>query len=154
MAKEIERKYLVKGDAWRKLAAGTPYTQGYISANERHTVRVRTISGKGFLTVKGPTTGAVRNEFEYEIPIEDARIILADLCPKPLIEKRRHKIPFHGLIWEVDEFEGANAGLIIAEVELTTEDQLFPIPGWIDREITGDPRYYNAALAAHPYTEW
>ena len=144
----------MKNDAWRGQAIGAPYRQGYISATREHTVRVRTVADRGFLTVKSARRGAVRDEFEYEIPVEDARTMMADLCAKPLVEKQRYKIAHQGLVWEVDEFEGANKGLIIAEIELSSEDQQFTLPEWIDREVTGDPRYYNAALAAHPYSEW
>ena len=154
MAKEIERKFLVRGDAWRKLAKGTAYRQGYLSTVKERTVRVRTIDDKGFLTVKGITTGATRVEYEYEIPVEDAGEMLDDLCEQPIIEKVRYKIPFAGLVWEVDEFGGVNKGLIVAEVELESEDQPFEKPEWIGEEIADDPRYFNSNLIAHPYSQW
>ncbi len=154
MAQEIERKFLVTGDAWRELAEGTMYRQGYLSTVEDRTVRVRTVGAKGYLTVKGITVGATRTEFEYEIPVADADTMLDELCIRPLIEKTRYKIPFDGLVWEVDEFAGDNDGLVVAEVELSHEDQELRLPNWIGEEVTGDPRYYNANLVAHPYTTW
>ncbi len=154
MAQEIERKFLVTGDAWRELAEGTMYRQGYLSTVEDRTVRVRTVGAKGYLTVKGITVGATRTEFEYEIPVADADTMLDELCIRPLIEKTRHKIPFDGLVWEVDEFAGDNDGLVVAEVELSHEDQELRLPNWIGEEVTGDPRYYNANLVAHPYKAW
>ena len=154
MAQEIERKFLVTGDAWRELAEGTMYRQGYLSTVEDRTVRVRTVGAKGYLTVKGITVGATRTEFEYEIPVADADTMLDELCIRPLIEKTRHKIPFNGLVWEVDEFAGDNDGLIVAEVELSHEDQELRLPNWIGEEVTGDPRYYNANLVVHPYKAW
>lgn len=154
MGKEIERKYLVKGDAWRKLATGTVYRQGYLSTVKERTVRVRTINDNGFLTIKGITKGISRLEFEYEIPEADARKLLDELCERPLIEKSRYKITYAGMVWEVDEFAGDNAGLVIAEVELETEDQQIDLPDWIGEEVSGDPRYFNSNLIAHPYTRW
>ena len=130
MGKEIERKYLVKGDDWRKLATGVRYRQGYLSTVKERTVRVRTVDANGYLTIKGITIGATRKEFEYPIPAADAAVLL-ELCEQPLVEKVRYKIPFGGLTWEVDEFEGANLGLIVAECELSSEDQrdrVFPLP--------------------------
>jgi adenylate cyclase len=154
MAKEIERKFLIASDAWRGLAPGTTYRQGYLSTVKERTVRVRTIDDKGFLTIKGITVGATRAEYEYEIPVTDATEMLDDLCERPIIEKVRYKISFEGLIWEVDEFLGVNAGLIVAEVELTAEDQAFVKPEWTGDEVTGDPRYYNANLIANPFSTW
>lgn len=154
MAKEIERKFLVKGDVWRSLAEGTKYRQGYLSSAKERVVRVRTINDKGFLTIKGITVGATRSEFEYEIPLEDTDFMLDQLCEQYLIEKNRYKIKLDDLIWEVDEFFGRNDGLIVAEVELTSEDQEFEKPDWIGKEVTADPRYYNSNLVKDPFTEW
>jgi len=154
MGKEIERKYLVKGDSWRALATGTVYRQGYLSTVKERTVRVRTINDTGFLTIKGITRGVSRLEFEYEIPEADARQLLDELCEKPLVEKSRYKINYAGLTWEVDEFAGANEGLIVAEVELESEGQQIDLPEWIGEEVSGDPRYFNSNLIAHPYTRW
>ena len=154
MGKEIERKFLVKGDTWRALAKGRHYRQGYLNSAKERTVRVRTIDERAFLTVKGPNSGITRAEFEYEIPLEDARAMLEALAEKPLIEKTRYKIAMGGHVWEVDEFEGENAGLIVAEIELGSENEAFEKPEWIGEEVSGDPRYYNSSLIAHPYRTW
>ncbi|PIE01416.1 MAG: adenylate cyclase [Acidobacteria bacterium] len=153
MGKEIERKFLVKSDTWRELARGVHYCQGYLSSVKERTVRVRTIEDKGFLTIKGISTGISRLEYEYPIPVEDAKALL-NICEKPLIEKSRYKIEHGGLVWEVDEFYGDNAGLILAEVELESEDQAYEKPDWIGEEVSSDPRYYNANLIKEPYTSW
>ncbi len=154
MAKEIERKFLVKGSEWRALASGTHYRQGYLNSVKERTVRIRTINDKAFLTIKGITVGASRTEYEYEIPHSDCSEMLDNLAEKPIVEKRRYKIPFAGLTWEVDEFLGVNEGLIVAEVELTSEDQKFDKPAWIGEEVSGDPRYFNSNLVANPFTTW
>jgi len=154
MGKEIERKFLLVGEEWRKLAEGTVYRQGYLSTVKERTVRVRTIGDNGYLTVKGITIGATRLEYEYEISASDANEMLDELCEKPLIEKKRSKIEFGGLIWEVDEFFGENDGLVFAEVELDDENQEFEKPSWIGEEVTGDPRYFNSNLTKHPYSKW
>lgn len=154
MAKEIERKFLVKGDAWRALAQGTHYRQGYLNSVKERTVRIRTINDKAFLTIKGPTIGVTRQEYEYEIPHADCVQMLEHLAEKPIIEKNRYKIPHEGLIWEIDEFLGVNAGLIVAEVELSDENQVFNKPEWIGEEISADPRYFNSNLVKNPYTTW
>ena len=154
MGKEIERKFLVKNDDWKKLAEGTVYRQGYLSTVKERTVRVRTIGNTGYLTIKGLTIGATRREYEYEISTSDADEMLDELCEKPLIEKKRYKIEFSGLIWEVDEFFGDNKGLVVAEVELSNENQVIRKPLWIGAEVTGDPRYFNSNLTKHPYSKW
>ncbi|PUA28501.1 MAG: adenylate cyclase [Cellvibrio sp. 79] len=152
MAIEIERKFLVHGDAWRD-APAVFYSQGYLSRAKERTVRVRVAGEEAFLTIKGITTGASRAEFEYPIPLWDARNLLA-LCEQPLIEKYRRKILHEGFVWEVDEFLGDNAGLVIAEIELPTEDTLFSKPLWAGVEVTSDTRYYNSNLASQPYSRW
>jgi adenylate cyclase len=154
MGTEIERKFLLRNDGWRGLAPGKPYVQGYLAGDAQCSVRVRIADGKATLNIKGATTGAVRSEFEYPLPLEDARHMLADFARKPLIEKTRHVVEYKGLAWEIDEFHGANQGLIVAEVELEREDQAFEPPAWIGEEVTGDPRYYNANLARVPYNQW
>lgn len=154
MAQEIERKFLVVGDDWRSLATPVPIRQGYLSTVKERTVRVRTLGDRGYLTIKGLTVGAVRSEFEYEIPAADAHQLLDELCERPLIEKTRSAVAIGGLTWEVDAFSGVNDGLIIAEVELENEAQQIDLPDWIGEEVTHDPRYFNANLIAHPYTEW
>ena len=154
MGTEIERKFLLIGDSWRSLATGTKYRQGYLNSTKERVVRVRTIDDDGFLTIKGITTGATRVEYEYKIPKKDATEMLDELCEKPIIEKNRYKIDFDGFIWEVDEFFGENQGLIVAEVELESEDQAFEKPEWIGDEVTGDPKYFNSNLIVNPYTKW
>ena len=152
MAKEIERKFLVKEGSWRN-EKGTRYRQGYLSSVKERVVRVRTINDKGFLTIKGLTVGASRLEFEYEIPRQDADLLL-DICEKPLIEKTRFKVEEEGFVWEIDEFLGENQGLIVAEVELEDENQDFPKPDWVLEEVTGDPRYFNSNLIKNPFKMW
>ncbi|KKD39210.1 MAG: CYTH domain-containing protein [Limnoraphis robusta] len=154
MGIEIERKFLVKDDRWRSLATGILYCQGYISSENGRTVRVRIIGNQGYLTIKGAGTSLVRSEFEYVIPVEDAEEMLQTLCDRPFIEKKRHKISFGNLIWEVDEFLGDNQGLIIAEVELSDPNQIIEIPDWISEEVSHDPRYYNSNLVKNPYRQW
>ncbi len=154
MAIEIERKFLVKGDEWRSLATGTLYRQGYIHTASKTTVRVRVVGDKGYLTIKGKTQGTSRAEFEYPIPVEDAQEMLDTLCDRPLIEKTRYKIPRGALTWEIDEFAGENQGLIVAEVELAGENQSIELPEWIGEEVSHDPRYFNANLAQHPFSQW
>jgi len=154
MGTEIERKYLVRGDAWRALATGVHYRQGYLNSAKERTVRVRSTGDKAYLTIKGLTVGASRSEYEYEIPVADAIAMLDALAERPIIEKKRHKIPHGGITIEVDEFLGENAGLVVAEVELKSEDQAFDKPAWLGEDVTGDPRYYNANLVRHPYSAW
>ena len=152
MAKEIERKFLVKEGSWRN-EKGTRYRQGYLNSVKERVVRVRTINDKSYLTIKGLTVGASRLEFEYEIPRQDADLLL-DICEKPLIEKTRFKVEEEGFVWEIDEFLGENQGLIVAEVELEDENQDFPKPDWVLEEVTGDPRYFNSNLIKNPFKMW
>ncbi|MBF0175644.1 MAG: CYTH domain-containing protein [Magnetococcales bacterium] len=154
MGREIERKFLVRGDAWRSLGVGVSYRQGFLSADRERVVRVRIAGGAATLTVKGPTRNFTRAEFDYAIPLEDARFMLDHLCVRPLIEKLRYRIAVGDLLWEVDEFAGENRGLILAEVELTAEDQIVVPPAWIGEEVSGDPRYFNSNLIVHPYCRW
>ncbi|HPZ06853.1 MAG TPA: CYTH domain-containing protein [Candidatus Eremiobacteraeota bacterium] len=154
MNKEIERKFLLKNDSWREGAEGITCRQGYLSTVKERTIRVRTIDEKGFLTIKGVSVGASRAEYEYEIPGKDAYEILTNLCEKPLIEKKRYKISYKGLIWEIDEFFGDNKGLIMAEVELTDEKQSLELPSWVGEEVTGKPEYFNSNLIKYPYSKW
>lgn len=154
MAKEIERKFLVKDGAWRQ-AKRTKYRQGYLNTQKERTVRVRTIGDEtAYLTIKGENVGATRREYEYEIPVQDADELLDELCERPLIEKYRYEVEYEGLTWEVDQFFGTNEGLRVAEVELDSEDQQFTRPDWLGEEVTGDPRYYNANLIDNPYSQW
>ena len=153
MGKEIERKFLVTGEDWRR-DDGVLYRQGYLSTDPERTVRVRTAGPRAYLTIKGRSAGATRAEYEYEIPVADADEMLSQLCERPLIEKRRHTIEHDGHAWEVDEFAGENAGLVLAEIELEHEEQTFARPAWVGVEVTDDPRYFNANLVRHPYRVW
>ena len=152
MAIEIERKFLVTGDAWRS-AEPVYFSQGYLNPDKARTVRVRIAGERAFLTIKGLTQGVSRAEFEYAIPVEDARQLLA-MCEQPLIEKHRRKIPFAGFVWEVDEFLGDNLGLVVAEIELPSEDSEFAKPDWVGQEVTHDQRYFNSNLSQHPFNCW
>lgn len=154
MPTEIERKFLVRGEQWRRGATAVRYRQGYLCAEKERAVRVRTAGDKGYLTIKGLSRGAARAEYEYEIPLGEANEMLDSLCHRPLIEKKRYRIPAGDLVWEVDEFEGENAGLIVAEVELKSADQPVDLPPWAGQEVTDDPRYYNASLVRNPYGRW
>jgi len=145
---------LVASDHWRESAAAFEFRQGYLSTVKERTVRVRVAGRRGTLTIKGITVGAARREFEYEIPIDDARTMLDELCERPLIEKTRHVVEFGGFAWEIDEFSGVNAGLVVAEIELDHEDQDFPRPPWLAEEVTDDPRYFNANLIQEPFSTW
>ncbi|MEM1310949.1 MAG: CYTH domain-containing protein [Cyanobacteria bacterium P01_H01_bin.153] len=154
MAQEIERKFLVTDVSWKQYARGTLYRQGYIPTQNNTTVRVRIIGDRGYLTIKGPTNGISREEFEYDIPLADAEIMLADLCQLPLIEKWRYRINVGSHLWEIDEFLGDNAGLVLAEVELSSETATFDRPSWAGVEVSQDARYYNSNLAKTPYRTW
>lgn len=152
MGVEIERKFKVK-EHFRPTDVGIEMAQGYLSRDPRRTVRIRIAGIQGFLTIKGETCGATRSEYEYEIPAEEARELLA-LCDTPLVEKTRYVEMFCGKRWEVDIFHGANEGLRVAEIELAAEAEEFALPEWVGDEVTGERRYYNAALIAHPYSAW
>jgi adenylate cyclase len=154
MGQEIERKFLVLSDAWRAGAQGTVYRQGYLSADKERTVRVRRLGDEARLTVKGVSRGATRAEFEYPLPVGDADAMLDNLCLQPIIEKIRYKIPFASFVWEVDEFRGKNAGLIVAEIELPAEDTSFERPDWVGKEVTSDIRYFNSNLVERPFSDW
>ena len=154
MGVEIERKFLLQGDAWRALGVAVLLRQGYLSSDPERTVRVRIEGDQATLTIKGKSVGATRGEWEYPIPLLDAAELLERLCQQPLIEKYRRRIPFAGRVWEVDEFLGANQGLMFAEVELDAEEQQFDKPDWIGAEVTADARYFNSNLIRHPYSSW
>ena len=153
MGVEIERKFLLQGDAWRGLGQAVLLRQGYLSSARERVVRVRIEGEQAMLTIKGANVGATRGEWEYPIPLADAAELLDGLCEQPLIEKYRHRIEHAGMVWEVDEFLGANAGLIVAEIELASEDQPFEKPDWVGAEVSGDARYYNANLIRHPFSQ-
>ncbi|HYK65280.1 MAG TPA: CYTH domain-containing protein [Patescibacteria group bacterium] len=154
MAKEIERKFLVHPRKWSDLGAGLPIRQGYLSAGKESSVRVRTYGDKAYVTIKGHTSDTTRDEYEYEIPSTDANEILGTLCERPPIEKTRYRIVFKGHTFEVDEYGGANRGLTVAEVELKDANEQVELPDWIDREVTGDPRYFNSNLSSQPFSSW
>ena len=154
MGVEIERKFLLASSAWRSLGQPVLLRQGYLSSDPARVVRVRIEGDLAWLTIKGPSVGAARGEWEYPIPAPDAAELLERLCQQPIIEKYRRRIDFDGMVWEVDEFLGANAGLVVAEIELQTETQAFVQPDWIGLEVTGDARYYNSSLVKHPFSSW
>ena len=154
MAKEIERKFLVAHQAWRESVNTIHvYRQGYLSYDSERTVRVRATEVTGYLTIKGITEGLTRDEFEYEIPLADA-LALLQLCERPAIEKKRYIVPNGAHGWEVDVFEGVNEGLVVAEIELGSEDEAFDKPNWLGNEISGDRKYSNSALSLHPFKDW
>lgn len=154
MGTEIERKFLIKDDSWRKDAGpGTLLRQGYLAAGEGLSVRIRTDGERAWLTVKGPADGLSRAEFEYAVPPEDAAAMLK-LCGPRILEKRRHRIECAGRDWEIDEFLGDNAGLIMAEVELNRADEEVALPPWIGLEVSGDQRFENASLSSKAYRLW
>jgi adenylate cyclase len=154
MSVEIERKFLVRDDRWKALGQGVLLRQGYLSPHPDRIVRVRIEGEVAMLTIKGRSVGATRGEWEYPIPLADAQVFLDSLCERPIIEKYRSRIRFEGMVWEVDEFLGENAGLVVAEIELEREDQPFVKPDWIGKEVTQDERYFNANLLRHPYRAW
>lgn len=154
MGIEIERKFLVSGDGWRSLGEGVPYLQGYFCSDPVRSVRVRIEGEVAKLTIKSGGMGLVRKEFEYPIPVDEARQMLDELCEPPLIEKLRYTIQWAGKVWEVDEFSGQNADLIVAEIELSDPSELFEHPPWLGEEVSDDTRYLNSNLARHPYREW
>ena len=153
MATEIERKFLVRGDAWRTVE-GVPYLQGYLANAGGVTVRVRMAGPKGKLTIKGPSQGASRAEFEYDIPADEAQIMLKTLCKGPLIDKLRYTVQVGAHEWVIDEFFGDNAGLIVSEIELEAEDEAFELPSWAGAEVTHLKRYFNARLVERPFSAW
>ncbi|MBN2357215.1 CYTH domain-containing protein [candidate division KSB1 bacterium] len=151
---EIERKFLVVGDAWRGLTEGVLFRQGYLSIERERVVRVRIAGDRAFLTIKGITRGISRQEYEYPIPLHHAEQMLQELCVKPIIEKKRYQISFKSCLWSVDEFLGENEGLIIAEIELASEEVAFEKPDWVGAEVSSDPRYFNANLVEQPFRSW
>lgn len=163
---EIERKFLVTGDAWRAAARKVvPMAQGYLndlaamdadsrgSGAMKTSVRVRIAGDEAFLNLKSRELGHTRQEFDYPIPVDDARALL-ELCVGGLVDKRRHYVDFEGHLWEVDEFLGDNVGLVVAEIELDAADEVFARPDWLGAEVTDEARYYNLALASRPYSQW
>ena len=154
MGIEIERKFLLDNFSWQNDSPkGTQIRQGYLNSDIDRTVRIRTKGEVGFLTVKGRSENMTRKEFEYEIPIEDAKALLA-MCEQPIIEKTRFNVVHRQKVWEIDVFEGINEGLVVAEIELDSEDEVVELPEWVGEEVTSDPKYYNSSLIANPYTNW
>lgn len=155
MAVEIEHKFLVRDERWRReVERSVRMRQGYLTSDARCSVRVRVAGDQGYLNVKSGTLGIQRSEYEYLIPLAEAEEILDTLCEQPLLEKTRHFVRFGGHLWEIDEFEGDNAGLIVAEVELSRTDEPFDRPDWLGEDVSHDIRYYNSQLARHPYRTW
>ena len=155
MSSEIEKKFLVADDSWRLAASpGVRYRQGYLSEAGPGSVRVRVGGDRAFLNIKSATLAQQRLEYEYEIPLADAEEMLDRVCLKPLVEKTRYEVRHEGHTWEVDVFEGDNAGLIVAEIELDHVEEAFARPAWIGEEVSDDPRYYNVCLVKHPYKNW
>ena len=154
MGQEIERKFLVHAARLGELTGGEVMRQGYVDTLSLATVRARIAGDRGWLTLKGGNRGGVRSEFEYQIPVEDARQIIDELCRRPVIAKTRYRREYRGYTWEIDVFEEDNAGLIVAEVELGDVTEEPPLPDWIAEEVTSDPRYYNSQLARHPFRQW
>jgi len=155
MPTEIERKFLLKNSSWKKLAdEGTQYSQGYIVGSKHASVRVRIQGKRAYLNIKSATIDIVRQEFEYEIPFDEATEILETLCEKPLIDKVRYLIKHENHVWEIDVFSGDNDGLIVAEIELKNKDEKFIKPDWLGEEVSDDKRYYNVCLVKHPFKDW
>ncbi|MCG5537484.1 CYTH domain-containing protein [Halorhodospira sp. 9622] len=155
MAQEIERKFLLSGDDWREHAdTGQRMRQGYLVGAQRASIRVRVAGEQAWLNIKSATLGVERREYEYPIPLRDAEEMLAELCERPQIEKVRYEVPWAGHTWEVDVFEGDNAGLVVAEIELGDADEDFECPPWVGEEVSDDPRYYNVCLIHNPYSQW
>lgn len=154
MGIEIERKFLVRGDGWRTAGEPVLLRQGYLSSHPERVVRVRIEGGRAVMTIKSKSVGVSRGEWEYPLPVDDAAEFLDRLCEQPVIEKYRRRIAHAGFVWEVDEFLGVNAGLVVAEIELPAEDTAFDKPDWVGDEVTHDRRYLNSNLIAHPYSAW
>ena len=155
MATEIERKFLVINDDWRATAdAGMDCIQGYFTTNKECSIRVRLTGDEANLNIKSATLGVARSEYDYAIPARDAGEMLRYLCIQPLIEKKRYHVRHDGHLWEIDVFSGANAGLVVAEIELAHINEPFSRPAWLGAEVSHDPRYYNVCLVQHPYKNW
>jgi adenylate cyclase len=155
MAVEIEHKFVLVSDAWRSLVSRSEvFRQGYLSNNPAASVRVRIADEQATLNIKGMTMGTHRPEYEYSIPLKDATELLDQLCARPIIEKTRHFVEFAGKTWEIDEFAGENAGLIVAELELEEVGEFFEKPNWAGLDVSGIERYYNVSLLKYPYSQW
>jgi adenylate cyclase len=152
MGLEIERKFLIKNDSWKnEIKKTVSIRQGYLNSEVERTVRIRIQGEQGVLTIKGKNQNVTRKEFEYQIPLDDALNLLS-MCEKPIIEKTRFLIPSNRSTWEIDVFDGENKGLVIAEIELTSEEESFDIPNWLGEEVSSE--YYNSSLITNPYGNW
>jgi len=154
MNTEIERKFIVLNSSYKQLGTSEYCIQGYIRSTKKPFIRIRTIGTQSFLTMKSNINEISRIEYEYKIPNKDAKELLELFCKNSIIEKYRYKIQYKGTLWEVDEFLGDNKGLVIAEVELISENSIFNKPDWIGKEVSSDKRYYNYNLFKHPYNKW
>lgn len=155
MPVEIERKYLLKHDGWRQhIQHSARIRQGYLGAMARASVRIRIEGDKANINIKSAELSLRRMEYEYAIPVDEANEMLDKLCESPQIDKFRHLVKQGAHTWEIDEFCGDNAGLIVAEIELTAEDEVFELPSWAGEDVTQDPRYYNVNLVKHPFNSW
>lgn len=155
MATEIEKKFLLKDSSWKEAAnEGTQYSQGYLVGSEHASVRVRIQGQQAFLNIKSATIDITRQEYEYEIPLSEAKEMLATLCEKPLIDKVRYIVKNDKHVWEIDVFSGDNEGLIVAEIELKDVDEIFETPSWLGKEVSDDKRYYNVCLVKNPFKNW
>ncbi|MGR8932772.1 MAG: CYTH domain-containing protein [Gammaproteobacteria bacterium] len=155
MAIEVEHKFLLANERWRKeISRSETFIQGYLSSDAGCSIRIRICGERAWLNIKSATPGAQRLEFEYAIPVSDAQDIAQHLCRRPLIEKTRHFLVNDGHTWEIDEFSGDNQGLIVAEIELSETGEAFTKPEWLGAEVTDDLRYYNNNLVSHPYNRW
>ena len=155
MAKEIERKFLLQNDQWREsINRSRQFVQGYLVGSKQASVRVRIEGEWAFINIKSAAMNVTRDEYEYEIPLTDAREILENLCDKPLIAKIRHDVMYDHKKWEIDEFQQENTGLIVAEIELSSVDEVFSMPAWAGKEVSDDVRYYNVCLVKQPYSSW
>jgi len=155
VAIEIERKFLLGDDSWRgAVARSEVMRQGYLAGSEHCSIRVRVTGDQAHLNIKSATLGITRSEFEYQVPLADAELMLNTLCGARCLDKTRHYVRHAGHEWEIDEFHGANAGLVVAELELSTVDESFVTPAWLGKEVSDDPRYYNSRLVEAPYSDW
>ena len=155
MGTEIEKKYLIVNDDWRKESdEGTYMVQGYMGTNEKSSIRIRIHGETANLNIKSSTIGITRSEYDYPVPIDEAKEILETLCDRPYVEKTRYHVMYEGHEWEIDVFAGDNDGLIVAEIELGSVDEEFKLPDWIGEDVSDDPRYYNVCLVTHPYKDW
>jgi len=155
MAQEIERKFLILNDDWKQHVSHSDYyRQGYLSGSDKCSIRIRISNDKAFLNIKSATLGIQRTEFEYEIPLDEGMEMLQRFCSGAVIEKTRYFVPLQNHVWEIDVFDGANAGLVVAEIELDDVDEVFVRPDWLGEEVSDDPRYYNVCLVEHPYCDW